>query len=94
LALGIEVAYGDVISLTKENDLFIVESDEGRLASRTVIVASGTAKEDGHSRRRSLSDAVSLIAPLATGLFSRTRMWPSSAKATKRWKNRSSWPRC
>ncbi len=45
LALGIEVAYGDVISLTKENERFIVESDEGRMASRTVIVASGTSEK-------------------------------------------------
>jgi thioredoxin reductase (NADPH) len=44
-AMGIEVAYGDVISLKKENDLFVVESDEGRLLARTVIVATGTSEK-------------------------------------------------
>ncbi|MFA5235234.1 MAG: FAD-dependent oxidoreductase [Bacilli bacterium] len=44
-ALGLEVAYGDVISVKKDNNLFVVESDEGSLLARAVIVATGTSEK-------------------------------------------------
>lgn len=45
LGLGIEVSYGDVISITKQDALFIVETDEGQLLTKTVIVATGTSEK-------------------------------------------------
>jgi thioredoxin reductase (NADPH) len=45
LGLGIEVAYGDVISVKKDGDLFKIETDEGLIESKTVIVATGTSEK-------------------------------------------------
>jgi thioredoxin reductase (NADPH) len=42
--LGISVTYGDVISLTKEEQLFQVTTDEQIYQAKVVIVASGTSE--------------------------------------------------
>lgn len=41
-SLGIEVDYGNVSSITKENEIFKVVTDEGELFAKAVIVATGT----------------------------------------------------
>jgi len=43
-ALGIEVVYGDVISVAKQADGFLVHTDEGDLIGKAVIIASGTSE--------------------------------------------------
>lgn len=45
MGLGLEVSYGDVISITKAHDLFKIETDEGVVESKTVIVATGTSEK-------------------------------------------------
>jgi len=45
LGLGIEVSYGDVISIKKTSELFTIETDEGVLEAKTVIVATGTSEK-------------------------------------------------
>jgi len=44
-ALGLEIAYGDIISVTKDGELFKIETDEGTIAAKTVIVATGTSEK-------------------------------------------------
>ncbi len=45
LQLGVEVVYGDVISVKKEEHLFSIVTDEGVHKSKTVIVATGTSEK-------------------------------------------------
>lgn len=40
---GVEVTYGDVMALSKEKDLFKLETDHGTHFSKAVIIASGTS---------------------------------------------------
>ena len=41
-SLGIEVGYADVNKITKEDDYFVIHSDEETLYAKAVIVATGT----------------------------------------------------
>lgn len=41
MSLGVEYAYGDVLSVTKENNLFTVITDQETYIAKAVIVASG-----------------------------------------------------
>lgn len=41
MSLGVEYAYGDVLSVTKEHDLFSIVTDQETYSAKAVIVASG-----------------------------------------------------
>lgn len=41
MALGVEYGYGDVLSVLKEQDVFIVKTDLGDYQAKSVIIASG-----------------------------------------------------
>jgi len=43
--LGLDVTYGDIIKITKDGEIFAVETDEGVIKSKTVIVATGTSEK-------------------------------------------------
>jgi thioredoxin reductase (NADPH) len=43
--LGIEVSYGDVVSVTKEDELFTIITDEETIVTKTIIVATGTSEK-------------------------------------------------
>lgn len=45
LKKGISITFGNVISLTKENELFIVQTEDETYTSKTVIIASGTTEK-------------------------------------------------
>ncbi|HAV19529.1 MAG TPA: thioredoxin-disulfide reductase [Firmicutes bacterium] len=45
MGLGVEVSYGDVISITKDENIFTIESDEEKILSKTIIVSSGTSEK-------------------------------------------------
>ena len=41
-ALGVEIAYGNVLSLTKDNGFFLIVTDSEQIEAKAVIVATGT----------------------------------------------------
>lgn len=41
MALGVEYGFGDVLSVSKENDVFTIKTDQGDYQAKAVIVASG-----------------------------------------------------
>jgi len=43
-ALGIEIVYGDVISLERQPEGFVTHTDDGDFLSKAVIIASGTSE--------------------------------------------------
>ncbi len=41
MALGVEYGFGDVLSVSKEHDIFFIKTDQGDYQAKSVIVASG-----------------------------------------------------